>query len=471
MLKINIKSEENVSAKKIAFWYVICNFITIAIGNLTTPIFARIMSTSDYGKFSNFMTWQNLLLIFFSLSLVTSLGRAKFDYSTEIEEYLSTMVLLGNIVGIVIWGVIEIGSNYFTVIFNMDMAYVRIMLLDILFMPSFLLLQSFFRIYNKYKFFIFFSLFSASIRTFMSIILILLMEDKFQARVIGYVVPNILMNVLLWLYVICIGKRFKWEYCIYALPIALPMVANSLAGNILISSDRIMITKYCGEGNTALYTMAISCSTLANVLWTALNQAWTPWLFDKLHDKNYMLIKKKSKELLNIYFFLMISMMLILPEILWFFGGTKYMGVLEIVPIIFISVFCQFVYGLYMNVETYIKKTYYSMIGTGIAAIVNVGLNIFAIPKWGYMAAAYTTFVGYLLLAILHTVIIFLNKEYRGLYDTKYSYFLLGILLIYSELCKIIYDNILVRYSMIFIYALVGIFFAYIYITRRKIIK
>ena len=62
MLKINIKSEENVSAKKIAFWYVICNFITIAIGNLTTPIFARIMSTSDYGKFSNFMTWQNLLL-------------------------------------------------------------------------------------------------------------------------------------------------------------------------------------------------------------------------------------------------------------------------------------------------------------------------------------------------------------------------------------------------------------------------
>lgn len=470
-MKKNAKTDGNVSTTKIAFWYVVSNFLTVAIGNLTTPIFARMMSTSDYGKFSNFLTWQNLILIIFSLSLVTTIGKAKYDYAENIEEYLSTMILFGNIVGIVLWVVIELNSEWVIEIFNMDMKYIRIMLLDLLFLPAFSLLQAFFRIYNKYKFFVFFSLSSAIIRTTVSIILIMVMEDKFVARIIGYVTPNIIMNFALWCYIIYKGRKFKWKYCTYALPFALPMVINSIAGNILVSSDRIMITEYCGATDTAMYTMAYSCSTIASVLWTALNQAWTPWLFDRLYYNERSIVHKRTKIFVSLYFALILGFMLILPEILWFFGGDKYMVVQNIVPIIFSSVYCQFVYSLYVNVETYMKKTHYSMIGTIMAAGINVILNFIVIPVWGYKAAAYTTFIAYLLLAVFHAIIIQLTKEYKNLYDDKFNFGLIIILIFYMGVCHVLYNLVIVRSIFIMIYFIIMLVALFMFQRQKNIYK
>lgn len=463
-----MKSEENVSTTKIAFWYVISNFLTVAIGNLTTPIFARLMSVNDYGKFSNFLTWQNLLLILFSLSLVTTIGKAKYDYSETIEEYLSTMVLFGNLIGIVFWIFIEINAKYFIAIFNMDMKYIRIMLIDILFIPAFSLLQSFFQMYKKYKFFVFFSISSAIVRTVGSIVLIILMEDNFNARVMGYTVPNIIMNIFLWIYIVYKGRKFRIEYCKYALPIALPMVVNSIAGNILSTSDRIMITEFCGEGDTAMYTMAYSCTTVASVLWTAMNQAWIPWLYDRLYCEEYEIVRRKARGYIGIYFILVVVIMLILPEILWIFGGDKYVQVQTIIPVIFISIFCQFIYGLYINVETYMKKTYYSMLGTGMAAGVNIVLNYIAIPRWGYEAAAYTTFIGYLLLAIFHTCIVGVNKTYKTMYDAKFNFVLLFLLILYCFLCNYIYSYQVIRYILVLSCFIVVIILGFYYKMRNK---
>ena len=48
---------------KASFWFVVCGFLQKAISLLTTPIFSRLLSTSDYGVFSVFTTWENIIII------------------------------------------------------------------------------------------------------------------------------------------------------------------------------------------------------------------------------------------------------------------------------------------------------------------------------------------------------------------------------------------------------------------------
>ncbi|MFZ0491928.1 MAG: polysaccharide biosynthesis C-terminal domain-containing protein [Acidimicrobiia bacterium] len=51
------------------------------------------------------------------------------------------------------------------------------------------------------------------------------------------------------------------------------------------------------------------------------------------------------------------------------------------------------------------KRTVLTLFGIGAGAIVNVGLNILLIPRYGYMAAAVTTLLGYLTLDVVAFVV------------------------------------------------------------------
>lgn len=67
---------------KASFWFVVCGFLQKAISLLTTPIFSRLLSTSDYGVFSVFTTWENIIIIIASLNLASGVylrGPIKFE--------------------------------------------------------------------------------------------------------------------------------------------------------------------------------------------------------------------------------------------------------------------------------------------------------------------------------------------------------------------------------------------------------
>lgn len=72
--------------KKSAFWFVICGFTQKSISLMTTPIFSRLLSTSQYGEFSLFVSWRNIILVFASLNLASGVylrGLTKFDNDKE----------------------------------------------------------------------------------------------------------------------------------------------------------------------------------------------------------------------------------------------------------------------------------------------------------------------------------------------------------------------------------------------------
>ena len=87
------------------------------------------------------------------------------------------------------------------------------------------------------------------------------------------------------------------------------------------------------------------------------------------------------------------------PEIVMFIGGDKYAGAENVIPPVAVSLLLLFYAQLFINVEFYYEKKKDLVFASIGAAILNLVLNWIFIPRYGYVAAAYTTLVSYVVFA------------------------------------------------------------------------
>ncbi len=452
-LEKKMKKNGNATTARIALWYSFSNVFVRGLAFLSTPIFARLLSQAEYGYFSNFTSWESILAIVVTLDFTASIARAKYDYDGKMDTYLSSILIVSNLVTLAVWAVIELNRDFFTSLFSMDMIYIRAMLLYIMFLPSFNYLQAKHRIYRKYRFFVAFAILSALIRTGISVMLVMTVQNKLLGRVAGYVIPTTALNVCLEIYILTKGRKLDVSMVRYASAISIPLIPHAISGIILGSSDRIMITRYIGAEANALYTLAYQVSLLANLLWMSMNQAWAPWLYDNIHDKQYSAIRRNSKIYLGVFSALIIGVLLVTPELMLILGGDGYYEARFVMPPVVMGCVFQFVYGMYVNLEIYTKKTFLISIGSVCAALLNIGLNALFIPRYGYIAAAYTTLVGYAALLVFHFVIVKTKvREYSRIYDERFISGMLAGLLLCCGAALFLYRHASLRYGLLLVY-------------------
>ena len=123
-------------------------------------------------------------------------------------------------------------------------------------------------------------------------------------------------------------------------------------------------------------------------------------------------------------------LIMIAPEILYILGGEEYMQAVYVIPPVMIGYIAQMLYTLYVNIEYYNRKQKQIMAGTLIAAAINIILNLIFIPIFGYIAAAYTTLVGYIVLLFVHYAFV-RHMKLESIYDMKFNI----SLLLYAMAC------------------------------------
>lgn len=69
----------NEKALKSGVWYTVANFIMKGIGFITTPIFTRLLSHSEFGLYSNYASWLQTFTMFVTLNLASTFISARFD--------------------------------------------------------------------------------------------------------------------------------------------------------------------------------------------------------------------------------------------------------------------------------------------------------------------------------------------------------------------------------------------------------
>lgn len=72
--------ETGVKAIKSGIWFTVSNFLMKTVGFITTPLFTRLLTKSEFGEFNNFQTWLILFTYITSLNLEGSLIRAVHEF-------------------------------------------------------------------------------------------------------------------------------------------------------------------------------------------------------------------------------------------------------------------------------------------------------------------------------------------------------------------------------------------------------
>lgn len=271
-----------------------------------------------------------------------------------------------------------------------------------------------------------------------SLLFVYTFEDQLMGRVIGYFTPIIIIGLIIYIYIIAISNHVSVKYWKYALTISVPLVFHLLAGYVLSSSDRIMIHSLVGSKAVGLYSVAYSSAMVVSILMTSMNSAWVPWSMAQIDSGKYDELRKISKIYIILFGILVFGIIMLGPEILWIMGGNSYMEAVGVIPPVMIGFAFQFIYTLYVNIEQYYKKQKMVAIGTVISAFVNIVLNWFFIPIYGYIAAAYTTLVSYIILFLLHFLFVKYMKK-SLIYDTKFNVKFLCISLGLLLLSNILY--------------------------------
>lgn len=460
MQKNSSKKNNNIKALKSGIWYTASNFLVKSIGFLTTPIFTRLLTRSEFGIYNNYISWLSIITIFVTLNLESTLISARYDYEEDFDRYILSMLAL-SCCSVAIWFVIINTFSYqFESFLDLDKVYINAMLLYLLFLPAVNMFQARERYYFEYKKTVITSLILSIGTAMLSVILVVMMPDRLTGRVLGMVIPTIILGALFYMFFLVKGKYIKISYWKYAIVICLPYIPHLLSLNLLNSTDKVMINKWCGAEATALYSLAYTCGTMVTLLMTSLNGAFAPWLGEKLSENKTGEIRNFSKIYISVFFYLAIGIMLISPEILFILGGKNYLEAVYVLAPVSMGCVCQFMYTMLVNIEQFKKKTMGMAMASMAAAMINLGLNYLFIPKYGYIAAAYTTLIGYICLLLMHMFLVY-RLKLNNVYDYKFIGMVTILGLVVTIIINILYSYNLIRIMLCFVYAIVLCFMIY----------
>lgn len=455
---------------KAGLLYAISNFFSKGAVYLTIPLFTRLMTTDEMGNYSNVTSWVNLLLPILTLEMVTSMKTARFDFSEEFDRYNSSIAVYGTLITALCYLITLTNFDFFCSLLSVSPFALHMMYIYMMLRPALDIFQRENNIRYKYKSSVAISMGSTVLSLCLALLFVAIFSDKVAGRILGHYGVYILVCIALYVYLIYRGKGISFKYFKYSMTISFPLMWHVLSMHILSSSDRIAIRRFLGAEAVALYSVSYTCSHVISIVYHSLNNAWSPWAMEQMHDGNIEKLKKVSKLYVLLFSAIMFFMLLICPELLWILGGDKYMVAKYVMPPAMIAVIPQFIYALYIDAEVYFKKQKSIALGTGFAALLNIVLNIIFIPLFGYVAAAYTTLIGYTALFVFHYITVKkLGKT--DWFNNRFNFTLTLVFYLIIPFFVFLYTYNTIRYIVSGIMVLLGLYIVVKYKEKVKAIS
>lgn len=428
---------------------VIGTLIVNAISIITAPIFTRILTVEDYGIFSLFSSWMSILLIIFGGQTYGTLNNAKVDYNEkEYKDYCINAILISTIGFLVLGGITIAGYKYVDFILDLPQKTMPWLVGATFGLCLVNIFSTYLIIEGKVVSNLVLSVTVALSTTLLSIVCILfLLEEGYQGRVLGYSIPYILVGVFVIFYFVIKGGTINRRYWSYCLKLSSSLIVHSLAGVLLVQSDRIMLNKMGDETMVGIYSICYTISLPVTVIMNGINSTWVPMFYQimKTEKKNELELHFRRQMILAVV--VTCGYMLVVPEVLKILSTSQYWSGIPILSTIVISCFFNFLYLFPVNYEFYYKKNKYIAISTVVAALLNIILNCILIPELDMKGAAIATVVSYMVLFIIHDII---ARKMMKEYQIERSFYIKGILVV--VLCfllnQLLGDYALLRWSI-----------------------
>lgn len=425
-----IITKKKPSLNFIAILNIISSFLLQGIAFLSTPIFTRLLGTTQFGIYSLFNSWVQICTCFMGLGMSSAIGSGLYVFKERYVSFRNSILLISTIIGIL---EIILMLIFYPMIFKMsNFSFLFILIIGITSLAHYIVnfAQTAY-IYEKEAIpnFIL-SVFISLVSVVSSIILIYKMDvtERYIGRIYGVAITYSITAIVIWILLFFKNPTgFKKEFFKYGFTVGFPIVFHLLSQQILGQSDRVMMQAF-GKSSSeiGIYSLFYTLSSVLLTVLGALNNSWCPFYYDDVSQKNWTSLNRKCKNYIELFTILGIGFLLLSREVSYLMADESYWDGINIIPILSFAMYFTFMYQFPVNFEFFHKKTKIIALGTIGAGILNIILNALMIPAMGMYGAASATALSYLALFFAHFLIVSHMKETP--YHLKITVFIPGFL-------------------------------------------
>lgn len=401
--------------------YGLSTILSRLIGWLMMPLYVRVVSQTVYGTFSYVYSWIAIFLVVVTLGFET--GYFRFATDDNRDRLLGTLSRTVFLFGLAL------------VLFCGFFPGVSCQVLDFDFGPQsgvYLVIMAVIVLLDSYN-----AIFFAELRY-------LRKSLKYALLRLASVIVNVVFTVffLFWLrhqggffssedditymmFANLLGSLFCTLYFIpriaqvltqrdtallkQALVYSLPLVGMGFFGQANTNIEKILIKHLDPSADPlaslGIYAACYKIGVLMAIFTQSFRMAFEPFFFKENKDRAKTDIYGPALKWF-VYFGLLIftGVMLFMPLVRLILPESYYEGT-AIIPWILIG---QLFFGVYYSLSLWYKltdRTYWGIIMSAIGLAVNTALNFILIPRFGYIGAAWSTFVGYAVMMIVTYVL------------------------------------------------------------------
>jgi O-antigen/teichoic acid export membrane protein len=379
--------------------YTFSNIVNAGIPFLLLPVLTTYLTTEDYGVLSNFNALANIMIPLIGINLMSSVQVQFLKEEVDFKSYVSTGFYFNILLTLIFTLILAVFSGKVALLTGVPEQFLAFAILYGFFNTVIEVLLAVWRMEDKSWNYGIFRIGRTIVEIALVFLLVLVFRLDFSGSIYAMICSYGAATALAIL--VLIRKQILWgsfsrEYLSHVLRYGIPLIPHSLSAVVIMYADKLILTHYHGLSANGVYSVGFMVGQLIGLLQNSFNQAWVPWVFQKL-KKGEEADKVKMVKLTYIYIvailIAVVLLWLILPWIYMLFGKDFQQG-REMV----LWVALGFAFnGMYKMVSVYIfylERTGIIAINTVIAAVLNIALSLLLIPDYGAMGAAYAQMIS-----------------------------------------------------------------------------
>jgi len=395
--------------------YISAHIATIALSFISIPVFTRLFTRADYGIFSIFNIYVMIMTVILTLNSHTAVSRYYYEKTDDFDAFVgSTFIFVGPIFTATVVIVMLFYKQITSLIYLPKM------------LPVYLLFACLFNIiYSIYNQILIPQKRSREVANIsilkgyagfgISVLFVyMLKENRYLGKIWGILLIDSIFSVY---FIIMMSQFLKFSFKIrhikYIIIYSFPLIAYELGSIILLQLDTIMINKMIDASAAGLYSLGYNIAIPLIFVIDSTQRALIPDFFILYKKKEYNRLNVLTKQIFSVVLTVALAAIIFIKEILMILADRKFYPSLGIVPIVIIGFIFYGMTTVYNRYILYDKKTFYLSVTVLLSAVLNILLNMIYIPRYGYIAAAYTTVASYFFMFFITWMVvkIILRKE------------------------------------------------------------
>lgn len=396
--------------------YFLGSIVQSVFALIAQPIYSMHLSANEFGIIGYFDAIKNFFTPIFILSMTSVYLMRYFKQSEEENKKLlfnltfylccfNTIILFIGYLSIFLY----FKYMHVTIPLNPFAWYILIaLLLDNI--KIFVLIN--FRIRKKALSFFIFSAINSVLNVGIGLMFVAYLKWGAQGRMLAPIISTLMMLP----FCIFILRRFttiNFNIVIFikSVKVAFPLVLAAYAYVPITNIDRFFLERLNNLSELGLYNIGITIAGYVQLAYAALALAFEPDIFKSVAEKNNKKLIQLAMIMFAPYFFCVLIFMLFSKTIISILTSGRYIAAEQYTNIALIAVFLMGIFYFFDKILIALGKTKLNLFVNCVGGASAFIVMYFAVPKFGYIGAAYGKVVLAMIMVLTSSILLYKNLK------------------------------------------------------------